>query len=62
MSKLPDKNGKEGRDGRLKLLEMLLANAQLTRTSAKTDPVTAQYASQLEAEFQKKIAELEEAA
>lgn len=50
------------KDGRLRLLEMLLANAQLTRTSPKTDPVTAQYASQLEAEFQKKIEELEEAA
>lgn len=45
-------------DGKIALLEQLKANAQLARTRKKTDAVTAQFASELEAEFDRRIAEL----
>lgn len=43
------------KDGRIVLLERLLANAQLTRMSRKTDPITASFASELEAEFHRRL-------
>lgn len=48
-----------GSDGRIDLLNRLRANANFTRTSRKTDPVTAQLASELEAYFENRIKELQ---
>ena len=43
------------KDGRIDLLERLIANAQLTRASKKTDALTAQFATALEIELTERV-------
>jgi len=49
---------RNAKDGRVVLLERLLANAQMTRMSKKTTPETAKFAADLEADYARQIEEL----
>lgn len=54
-------NGAGEKDGRVLLLERLLANARLTRTNKRTDSVTVKFAADLEEQYTRQIAELQAA-
>lgn len=52
-------HGAGEKDGRVLLLERLLANARLTRTNKRTDTVTAKFAADLEEQYTRQIADLQ---